>query len=289
MKLVPATPSDARREGGRERGSGSEQRKARRIGQRRQIRPVAPEPAGGARDATGEIEVEREDGQPVGGQRAGQGGDDELGEALDLLVARAASGRARARALERRRKNSPMGARRTLVAAADQRQHQHGQRAAVERDGREQAAGRIPLALARGRAGAGGSGRRDRRSAPPAARAPGNSRPRTAALATIAITSAPATRAGGGRQPAPAEPGQQRGQRRQQQQERARAAASRAPPNRTAARTPSPPPSADEETDRHVSSCPAAAVRDELRRRLPSQPFDNRAAGLAPGARYLIT
>src|SRR5581483_10236202 len=71
---------------GRERGGdgdGGKQREARRIGEGRQVGPGAAEPARGPGDASGEVEVDREDGHPVGGEGARQGGDDELAQRLD--------------------------------------------------------------------------------------------------------------------------------------------------------------------------------------------------------------
>ena len=135
----------SRREGGGNRQR-REQREARRIGHRRQVRPVAPEPTGGARDAAGQIEIEREDGRPVGRQRARQGGDDELGERLDLLVAerpQAELGRVRGEAAEELAHGglaAPRSCRRSGAARAPAARRRRARAPAT------QAAGRIPLA-----------------------------------------------------------------------------------------------------------------------------------------------
>jgi hypothetical protein len=82
----PGHPDRARGEGccNCKRG---EQGKAGWIGHDRQVRPVAPKSPRGSRDATTEIEVEREDGHPIGCQRGRQSRDDEFSQGLDLLVA----------------------------------------------------------------------------------------------------------------------------------------------------------------------------------------------------------
>src|SRR5581483_7807222 len=89
-----------------------------------------------------------------------------------------------------------------------------------------------------------------------------------------------------GRQPAPAEAGEQRRQRREEQERRAeqrRAARGRIEQQRGCEAAAE----ADEEADGHVLSCPAAAVRDEACRRLAVPTYRQWSAGAAPAAPLL--
>ena len=203
-------------------------------------------------------------------------------DAADELAA--LTGRARREVAEELAHGRPQG----IVAAADQRQDEYGQRAAIERHGGKQPARGIPLALG------GVLGLR-----PAQIRKVGDQRHGQPQRQEIAGRERHAGRdrhderagkgAGRRRQPTPSEPGKKRGERREQQEhgaEERRAARRRVKQQRGRQASAE----ADEKTDWHVLSCPAVAVRDAAAVRASwSQPFDKWGPGSRPASRYLIT